>query len=453
MFDRDILKNLNKWADNPNRKPLVLRGARQVGKTTIVRQFANRFSQFVDLNLELQSDRKPFEQFADIDTLIQALFLSKNKSFASRKDTLVFIDEIQEVPAVINFLRYFYEQYPEVHVIAAGSLLENLFDHEHQFPVGRVEYMVVRPASFKEFLLAMGEKEALGYLQTIPIPDFAHEKLRQLYHSYALIGGMPEIVQHYADNRDLTALGAIYESILVPYLDDVSKYSASEKQGQILRFILENAFSEAGKRIKFQGFGKSTYNSREVGEALRTLEKAMLLQLIYPTTSPKIPLQKDLRKSPRLQVVDTGLMNQLAGYQYNLLGTKDLNENYQGTVVEHLTGQELLTTDHNVLHSLNFWIREKKTSSAEIDFLLTHKGKVIPIEVKSGSAGKMKSLHQFMDLVDHNIAIRLYADTISIVKAKSSNGKLFYLVNMPYYLAGHLTDYLKWIEVALSKGV
>ncbi|MFT4024217.1 MAG: AAA family ATPase [Flavihumibacter sp.] len=162
MFRRDILQKLNEWRVKNTRKPLIIRGARQVGKTTVVRQFAAQFKSFIYLNLELPAERKPFEAFSDIETLLQALFFLKNKSLADRADTLVFIDEIQEVPEALQQLRYFYEEAPDIPVIAAGSMLESLFDPQISFPVGRVEYLVIRPVSFPEFLGQWGKQPPLN---------------------------------------------------------------------------------------------------------------------------------------------------------------------------------------------------------------------------------------------------------------------------------------------------
>lgn len=446
MFRRSIIKELEKWRHKTNRKPLVIRGARQVGKTTLVRHFAVGYKQYIYLNLELPADRQPFEQFTDINTLLQALFFLKNKSYHKRQQTLIFIDEIQEVPEALNILRYFYEQVPEVSVIAAGSLLETIFNQKISFPVGRVDYLVIRPASFPEFLDALGETSAFEQLYNIPIPSFAHDKLMQLFHTYALIGGMPEIVQHYAAKRDITALAPIYESLITGYLDDVEKYATNNGEIQAIRHVIRASFAEAGKRIKFQGFGKSEYSSRTMGEALRTLEKALLLYLIYPNTSVTLPLLPDTRKSPRLQVLDSGMLNYFVGIQKDIIGTGDLSNIYGGTMIEHLAGQELLAAQYSSLSSLHFWTREKKTATAEVDFLFVWEGKLIPVEVKSGTEGTLKSLHLFMDDAPHNMAVRLYAGALNISSISTPAGKPFYLLNLPYYLASQLQNYLPWFE-------
>ena len=442
MFKRDIVINLQQWADKPDRKPLVLRGARQVGKTTAVAQFSENFDRYLYFNLERTEDRRPFEEFSNIEELVQAIFFLKNEK-RSGGSALLFIDEIQEVPEVLSLLRYFYEDVPELHVIAAGSLLETLFDKDITFPVGRVEYLVMRPVSFPEFLNALGEEQALEQLLTVPIADFAHEKLLRLFHTYALIGGMPEAVEHYIANKDLTALTSIYESLIVAYTDDVEKYARNTTMVQVIRHAIRSSFIEAGSRIKFHGFGKSNYGSREMGEALRTLEKAMVLNLVYPTTAVTPPMQPDLKKSPRLQFLDTGLVNHFSGLQAEILGTADLNDAAQGRIVEHVVGQELLSSEHNALHQLNFWIREKKDATAELDYLIQFNNKLVPLEVKSGASGRLRSLHQFMDRAPHDIALRLHAGTFKMDTVKTIAGKEFRLVSLPYYCGSQISAYLK----------
>lgn len=450
MFNRLILKELETWVAKSNRKPLVIRGARQVGKTTVVNQFASQFEQYIYLNLELTNDRQPFEQFSTIETLVQTLFFIQNLPLSKKNSTLIFIDEIQEVPEALNILRYFYEAEKGIAVIAAGSMLETLFDKNISFPVGRVEYKVLRPVSFPEFLEAMGEKEALQYLLQVPIAPFTHARLLQLFHTYALIGGMPEVVAHYSQNKDLTALSSIYDSLITAYIDDVEKYTSTASQVQHIRHTIRASFSEAGKRIKFEGFGNSPYRSRDMGEALRTLEKALLIQLLYPCTDVRLPLLPDHKKSPRLQVLDTGMLNYFAGVQKEVLGTVDLNKVYQGNLIEHLVGQELLATQFNALSSLNFWVRDKQGSTAEVDYIWPFDGKLVPIEVKSGTEGKLKSLHLFMDLAPHSMAIRFYAGEISITKASTPGGKTYHLLNLPYYLVSQTEPYLQWLKTQIA---
>ena len=444
MFKRGIVAELCKWKVSESRKPLILRGARQTGKTTIVEQFATEYSQYISLNLERAIDKDIFVRYNSINDVVQTIFFQHNKKIEQIADTLLFIDEIQQSPEAVALLRYFYEDYPDLHVIAAGSLLETLLGKSINFPVGRVEYRAVRPVSFAEFLLAMNEEQALEQYNTIPVKNFAHEKLIKLFHTYTLIGGMPEIVANYIKNKDLTALQNVYESLLIPYFDDVEKYAKNLGQIQILRHAIRSIFYEAGRRIKFQGFGASSYKSKEMGEVLRTLEKTMLMQLIFPSTQTRPPFLPDIKKSPRLQVLDTGMLNFFSGLQKELFGTQDLNDLYKGKVTEHIVGQELLASSHSFLNSLHFWVRDKKQSDAEIDIMYPYGSSMIPVEVKSGKSGKLRSLNYFLDISDIDFAVRFYAEKLRMEEYKSPTGKGFRLLNLPYYLSGKLRDYLDY---------
>jgi predicted AAA+ superfamily ATPase len=442
MFTRKISQELLEWKNSSNRKPLIVRGARQVGKTTVINQFSESFQQYIYLNLDQNEDKAVFINKLSINEMVDAIFFLKNKSKLIQ-DTLIFIDEIQEVPQAVAALRYFYEIYPHFYIVAAGSLLEMVFDNHISYPVGRVEYKVLRPFSFEEFLMALSDNQALEQYNNIPIASFAHEKMLQLFHTYTLIGGMPEVVKQYVEHRDLISLKPVYESLLLSYIDDVEKYSRNASQTQIIRHAIQSCFSEAGSRIKFHGFGSSSYGSREMGEALRILEKVKLINLIYPTTQTALPYMPDVKKSPRLQVLDTGLVNYFAGVQKEVFGTHDLTDIYQGKIVEHIVGQEILANNNNLLSSLLFWVREKSDSSAELDFLFVKDGVAIPIEVKSGKTGKLKSLHQYIDLSGIKLAIRLYAGKFQIDTLKTPNQSPFTLINIPYYLAGNLEQYIK----------
>jgi predicted AAA+ superfamily ATPase len=450
MFRRNIEKELEKWSMDQHRKPLVLRGARQVGKTTLVHQFAEKFDHYIYLNLELPEDRKPFEDFQNLETLLKTLFFLKDVAISKRSQTLIFIDEIQEVPKALNLLRFFHEEAPEIPVIAAGSLLETIFNSNISFPVGRVTFLIVRPVSFEEFLAAISEQKALDQITTIPLNNFAHQKLLQLFHMYALIGGMPEIIKLFSESRDFTDLKTIYDSLITSYSDDIEKYAQNKTQTQHIRHAFNASFFEAGTRIKFHGFGKSSYGSKEMGEALRTLEKALLIQLVYPTTNTLLPIFPELKKSPRLQLLDTGLMNAIVGIQKEIIGTKDLHSIYQGKVIEHLVGQEILAKNHFSINALSFWVREKNSSTAEVDYVININGKLIPIEVKSGKEGKLKSLHLFMENALSKFAIRLYSGELSLTKALTPSGKYYHLLNLPYYLTAQIPAYVDWLEVLLS---
>lgn len=444
MFKRDILRRLGDWQNKSDRKPLILRGARQVGKTTAVKLFSTNYDQFLLLNLETPEEAKLFARSLPPADLLQAIRLSKGAP-SIRGRTLLFLDEVQNSPEAVSSLRYFFEDLPELHVIAAGSLLEiALTQKQIGIPVGRVEYALMSPLSFREFLEATGETKALEALDVVPAPVFALPRLMDLFHRYTLVGGMPEIVAHYAENRDAVALAPLYRSLWTSFLDDIPKYARNETMKCVIRHCLEAAPLEAGERIKFAGFGRSNYRSREAGESLRTLEQAMLLHLLAPTTSTEIPLIPDRRKSPKLLFLDIGLINFTAGIQGQYFEYPDLFSFYRGRIAEMIVGQELIAADPEH-HKPVFWVREKSQAPAEVDFVLQHGSLAVPIEVKAGAKGTLKSLHQFINRCPHGFAVRLYAGPLEIVRTKTPEGKPFSLLNLPYCCAGKLRAYIRWM--------
>ncbi|MBA7619918.1 hypothetical protein ES703_27260 [subsurface metagenome] len=449
MFNRAILRELEKWAQKPQRKPLVLRGARQVGKTTAVNIFSKKFEQYIYLNLEISSERKLFENNYTIDKLIQAIFFEKNKK-KSKGRTLIFIDEIQNSPNAVSMLRYFYESAKEFFVITAGSLLESLIDRQISFPVGRVDYLYMKPLTFNEYVNVIEDKSIIEVLNQVPCPDFAHEKLLGLFYKYTLTGGMPEVVSVYSENQNIVELNPIYESLLQSYLDDVEKYARNNTLARVMRHAIESSFYEAGSRIRFEGFGRSLYKSREMSEALKTLGKAMIVYLMYPSVETKLPIVVDYKKSPRLHLIDTGLINYFVGLQKELFGTQNLNNIYEGKIAEHIVGQELLAGSKTFIEKIHFWVREKKQSNAQIDYIIPFESYVIPIEVKAGKAGRLRSMHEFIDRAPHNYAVRVYSDKLEVNNLETIKGKKFFLLNLPFYLIGSIDKYLYWF---LDKGI
>lgn len=445
MLYRSITSELEKWAVSTNRKPLILRGARQVGKTTAVNQFSQQFDRYIHLNLEIEEEAELFQNGKPIEEIVKALFFFKNVPQTSGK-VLIFIDEIQYSARAVQMLRYFYEKFPELHVIAAGSLFEIMLeDKQISFPVGRVQFLYMYPLTFQEFLLAKKEDMALEALNTIPFPDYAHTKLLRLFHEYTLIGGMPAIVDHYVQSENIASLNTLYQSLLTAYIDDISKYARNERMRNILKHCLETAPVEAGKRIKFQGFGGSGFNSKDIQEALKTLERAMLLYLIYPSPSVEIPVAPRINKSPKLQFFDTGLLNYFAGLQKHFFQFDDLHAFYRGILAEHIVMQEIIGGDMTTAQKPHFWAREKKQSLAEVDLLVPYENYLIPTEIKAGKTGTLRSLHQFIDQAPHHFAIRLYSGQLDFQRTKTPDGKEFVLLNLPYFLASRIVDYVAWM--------
>ena len=442
IFRRRLEKNLELWKKDSNRKPLIIRGARQVGKTTLIKEFAKSYKHSILLNLEKPSDSAYFNNNNEVKTIVESLFLSRNISITSINETLLFIDEIQESPKAIQMLRYFYEEFQALNVIAAGSLLEFAMKEVKNFPVGRVEYLHLHPLNFIEYLEAINHHGALEQIEKIPCESYAHPILLDLFNQYAIVGGMPEVISKFIEMGSMTELSKVYENIWGTYRYDVEKYASNETERKIIKHIMSTAHWYIDQRIKFQNFGQSNYKSREVGEAFRNLDDAKIIQLIHPTTDAEIPVKADLRKSPRLQFLDTGLVNNELGIQSEMLLFKDLSNSYKGAVIPHLITQELISLNTLTNKKPNFWVREKKQSSSELDLVFTYRDKVIPIEIKSGTEGTLKSLHQFVEQSKHPYAVRIYVGEFKIVETKTPGGTPYLLMNLPYFLGTKIPEYI-----------
>lgn len=443
MFRRHILKKLEAWKANAKHKPLILRGARQVGKTTVVNEFGTQFDNYLYFNLENPESIKLFEMEIPLDDLVNMLYASLGKS-QKGGSTLIFIDEIQNSPKTIALLRYFYEQRPDLYVIAASSLLENLVDVKVSFPVGRVQYLALRPCSFYEFLGAIGKNNLLAILaQKAELTVAFHEQLMHLFNQYTIIGGMPEAVQQYAETQDIIAIEDVYETLVQAYKDDSEKYVRGNKLTDVVRFILSYGWAYSGETITLGNFANSGYKSREVGEAFRVLEKAMLLELVYPVSSTQMPIIPETKRMPKLIWFDTGLVNYQAGIRKEIIGSTEMVDSWRGHIAEQITAQELLAMEDRVGQHRSFWARPN--NGAEVDFLFTHESKLYPIEVKSGTNSHLRSLQSFMDNSDIDIAIRIWSNPYSVDKVKTPNGKEFRLINLPFYLIGRSHQVLEEI--------
>ena len=443
MFERDIFVRLREWASREKHKPLILRGARQVGKTTVVHEFGKEFDDYLYLNLESEEDAAVFEGTTDVHAILQAIYFLKRKPKREGR-TLLFIDEIQCVPRAVALLRYFYEDMPELYVITAGSVLQSLLRQRISFPVGRVEYMSLRPCSFCEFLGAMGEKQIRDAIFQFALPPLLHDEVMRLFRQYTLIGGMPEVVADYAEHKDIIRLESIYNSLLTSYNEDVEKYATNRTQVEVIRLILERGWQMAGQTIKLGGFGSSAYKAREVGEAFTAMEKAFLLELVYPVVSTEVPLLPALRRAPKLIWLDGGLVNYAAKIQQEVFDAKDLLDAWRGHIAEQWVAQELAAFSGTIGYTKrNFWVRNTPSSIAEVDFVYQDGTRVIPIEVKSGNNAHLRSLHQYMDEASHDVAIRVWSGNYSVDEVKTLSGKTFRLVNLPFYYVGILPEILK----------
>ncbi|MBR1545661.1 MAG: ATP-binding protein [Prevotella sp.] len=445
MIQRQMLQQLHEWSKRENRKPLVLRGARQVGKTTLVDEFSKEFDHYIKLNLEQSADARVFSLTDNVHEAFQYICVQKRISINRNGRTLLFIDEIQEEPRAVAMLRYFKEQLPELFVITAGSRLQSLLSQHFSFPVGRVEYMSLRPCSFLEYLQAMGDEELVYMIHHHEVPSLLHDQLIQRFSNYALIGGMPEVVADYARHQDIMKLSPIYKSLLDGYDEDVEKYAKNASQVAIIRHILRHGWTEAGQTITYRGFGGSAYSSKEIHEAFDVLQKAFLLHLDYPVTSVQAPPQPALTRSPKLIWVDSGIVNFSANIQLEYLQNKSLLDIWRGHAAEQIVAQELrILLDRNYKDEQYFWVRGKTGSTAEVDFVWHNGVRLVPLEVKAGTNSHLRSLHSFMSTPQaSDVAVRIWSGPYSEDELTTANGHKFRLLNVPFYYVSILDELIK----------
>jgi len=408
--------------------------------------FSESFDTYIELNLELPADREIFANFREINSLFNLILLKKQVKSQSGR-TLLFIDEIQYSATAMQALRYFHEEMPELYVIAAGSLLElYLFREKVEISVGRVEYRWLYPMNFEEYLQAAGQNRLLELLSESTFPDYAESSLREQFLQYALIGGMPEVVKTWLETKNIMEVRKCQEAILTAYRDDILKYSHTSDQSAVLQHIFNTAFSEVGRQISFEGFGGSSFKSQSVRNAFIILEKTSFFSLLYPYTSTILPTVPQRRKRPKLLMLDTGLLNYQANVMEEYFTAKRLDSVFKGIAMEHIVGQMLLSIQQKYRFELSFWKRDARSSTAEVDYVIIYRGKMIPIEVKAGKSGSLKSLLLFMDNAEHGLAIRIYDGEIGKELLSTPNGKSFTLLNLhlgqtmriPYYIDAYL---------------
>lgn len=407
---------LANWKDAKNRMPLLLRGARQVGKTYLVRHFAKEsFTNLVEINFEFQPGLCQLFNNLDPMEIVRNINLTLNTHIEMGK-TLLFFDEIQDCPQAITALRYFYEKMPELHVIGAGSLLEfALSEKGFKMPVGRVQYLHLQPLSFEEFLTATHEDQMVDYLQQISLREavspVVHEKLLKLLREYLLIGGMPAVVNTYLADKTSPEYQNRQTLILQTFRNDFGKYATRAKQ-VYLQKVFSSAPTMVGKRYKYSHVEADT-PSRELKEALFLLCRAGLITRVTAVSAHGLPFLPNENKF-KILFLDTGLMQRGCKLDAQIAQADDFLAINSGALAEQFVGQEFLADmDPHEDRGLFFWVRDKKNSQAEVDYLFVYQGEIIPVEVKSGKTGTMKSLKLFMEGHESKIGLRFSGQPLS----------------------------------------
>ncbi len=421
---RDVDNILLQWKDETRRLPLLVRGARQVGKSFTISGFGERhFDNFVVVNFEQRPEYE--ECFSSIipDEIIQNISILSGQDIVPGQ-TLLFFDEIQECPRAILSLRYFYEQLPELHVIGAGSLLEfALRQADFRMPVGRIQYLYMKPLSFGEFLDASGEEKSRELIVRTrpdkPLNPAIHKKFISLMKKYMILGGMPAVIDEYLRSGNLNRCSRIQSVITGTYRDDFGKYAAKSKH-EYLRKVFSAVPRLAGRKFKYSHVD-SSLRSRELKEALELLARAGVVTLVRRTSGAGLPLEANAsERFFKVIFLDVGLMQNICGGREEILLSKDVTKINAGAVAEQFAGQELLAyRDPFAEPSLYYWAREARGSSAEVDYLLVLNHSILPVEVKSGSTGRLRSIRLFLEKYPAPAGIRFsqfpFSSTASII--------------------------------------
>ncbi len=418
FMKREISEELQKWKNKKNRKVLLLRGARQVGKTYIIRKFGNSFSNFLEVNFEEHpSVCNFFNDSLSPDKIIEKLSLYFNIAIVEGK-TLLFFDEIQACPNALRSLRFFYEKAPLLHLISAGSLLEFALSEIPSFGVGRIESLFMYPMNFYEFMEAKGLNQTVKLINNSsfnnPVEQVFHDKILNNLKIFQIIGGLPDVVKTYIETGNLILCQKIIDDLLLTYIDDFAKYKTKVSTSKLKEVFYSIAF-QAGGKFKYSNVSKEPSSGYK--QALDLLIKSGLAYKVFHTAARGIPLGAQI-KNNKFKVVpfDTGIYQRLQGLDLSEFILSD-NQSLinKGSISEIFVHNELISTkSHNLKPEIYYWHREKRGSNAEVDYVISVNENIIPIEVKAGTKGQMQSLHLFLKERNLDYGIRISAELFSV---------------------------------------
>jgi len=411
-YNRIIDKELEKWRESKKHKPILLRGARQVGKSSAIRKLSKKFEYYIEINFE--EDKEVCKIFENSNLTPQLLCEKLASLFGIpiiSGRTLLFFDEVQSCIPAISSLRFFYEKMPGLHVIAAGSLLEFALEEIPSFGVGRISSMFMYPFSFMEFLEAYGnffllEAVKKSNLQN-PLDDVLHNKVLYLLKLYLIIGGMPEVVATYVNEKDLLKCQTVLNELIITLKNDFSKY-----RKRIPALQISAAFDSVVRQTgnKFVYIDKEhIYSAFQIKNAVELLIMSGLVIPVIHTSANGLPLGAEINpKFRKLILLDTGIFQRQLGLQLSeILLNDDFDLINKGNIAEMFAGLELLKSASCYEQAqLFYWQREERNSRAEVDYVILQNNNIIPIEVKSGKQGKMQSLHLFMKEKQSEYGIR-----------------------------------------------
>lgn len=424
---------LSKWKDQTDRLPIILRGARQVGKSFLVEKFGKEnFDSLVVANFELQPELVSCFDNLDPVTICAKLEIILKSRITPGK-TLLFLDEIQNCPKAITALRYFKEKLPSLHVIAAGSLLEfALHEEQFSFPVGRVQFLYLKPMSFFEYLVSQNNEPLINYIEHVDLTtsqDVVHNHLLKICREYALIGGMPSVVKKYLDTHSFLECQQLLTSLLETYRADFPKY-ATKTQYKYLQLFFEKAPELVAQHFKYSHIS-TDHRSSDLKVSLEQLGWAGLLHRVLATSASGIPLNIHAKENKfKLLFLDVGLLNSANSLDFDSVWESELIQINAGALAEQFVGQELLAYANPFSNQpLYYWERDKKGALAEVDFMIQVGSRVIPIEVKAGTIGTLKSLNQFLTEKQQPFGIRISQHPLSFHDR---------ILSVPFYLISQL---------------
>ena len=446
---REAMSALLRWKDDPRRKPLMLRGARQVGKTWLVRKFARaNFEHLLEINFERAPERASLFRSND-PKRICPLLTARTGVPVEPGRTLLFLDEVQDAPEVLTCVRYFREEMPALHVIVAGSLLELALERVRiPMPVGRVQFLFLEPMSFPEFLEARGRGALAAWLAAWRVgddlPDDLHADLSGLVREYAVAGGLPESVEAFcAGGGDWAASAAAVRSVLETYALDFAKYAGDGVSPDALRKVYASVPLQAGRKFKYSEADRGL-RSRELSVALDRLCKARVATKIRRCSGNGLPMGAEADdRAFKAAFLDVGMLCAACGLDAARIGAaRDLTPVNGGAVAEQLAGQAMLAAEPpDRPRELFYWTRETPRSNAEVDFLAEAGGRVVPVEVKAGATGSLRSMHRFLSEKKSDFGVRFNGDRPSWLETEftdlDGSRKPFRLLSLPFYLAPH----------------
>jgi predicted AAA+ superfamily ATPase len=416
---RSIDNELLEWKNFTPRKPLLLRGARQVGKSTAVKALSKHFKYYIELNFEEKPNLKSlFESNLEVSEICENLAIIFKKPIIEG-ETLIFLDEIQACVSAMGILRYFYEKLPDLHIIAAGSLLEFALHELPSFGVGRIRSVFMYPFSFDEFLIAIGDNGLLGQKKLAspenPLLSIYHEQLLKHYKTFLLIGGMPEVVAKYAGKNKISEIQDTLDDLIISMKADFVKYKKRIPSSRILE-IFESVAAQMGGKFVLKN-ASNTINHLQIKESLELLIMAGLVIPVTHTSANGIPLgaESDIKKRKML-LLDTGIFQRILGLEIaDILLENDFDVINKGSIAELFVGLELVKYHStNSPKQLFYWHRETASSNAEVDYVEQKQQDIIPIEVKASGKGSMQSLYQFLSDKNRPFGIRVSTENFAV---------------------------------------